>query len=291
VPTKTKAAPKAVHRSLHLTSPLAKGLDVRALQSSVKKGLAHYEVGWLPLAIDGDRKNGGLGRQTIHAAGFYAWILGAPNSTRRKIKNGTLTQAVQKVLRNPEQRGRAWRTRARLRKNRLAKIRKAQDEGAKAAVAYAKSMLGVTENPAGSNSGPTITRDGKKGGVSFWEAAFGLGACYWCGCFAGYVAKFIGGAKLTGTLTYGPDIIADAQAHRNGLVAVSAADSRAGDIPVYWGGEHIGFCVGPPREGCLHTIEGNTSSDSGSSQSNGGGVFEKHRPFSDATVIARPLYG
>jgi hypothetical protein len=148
----------------------------------------------------------------------------------------------------------------------------------------------VTENPAGSNSGPDVTRDGKKGGVSFWERYFGLPACYWCGCFAGFCAKAIGKAKLTGVLTYGPDIIADANSHRNGLVAVPADESRGGDLPVYWGGEHIGLCVGPPSNGCLNTIEGNTSSDSSASQSNGGGVFPKHRPFSDVTVVARPLY-
>lgn len=286
MPTKSQGGEKAVHQPLHLTSPLAKGPDVRALQSAVKKGLVHYKVDWLPMTIDGE-----FGRQTLRAARFYAWILGLGGEHRKALKkNAAVPAATQTLLRNPEKRSRRERRRSERRRPQLAKIRRRQDEGAKAAVAYAHAFLGTTENPAGSNSGPDITRNGNKGGISFWERYFKLPACYWCGCFAGFVAKAIGKAKLTGILTYGPDIIADANGHRNGLIAVPASESRGGDIPVYWGGEHIGFCVGPPSDGHLHTIEGNTSSDNAGDQSNGGGVFEKHRPFSDVTCVARPLY-
>lgn len=278
---------KAVHRPLTLTSPIVKGADVTALQTAIKAGFAHYKIDWLPVTIDGE-----LGPQTIHAARFYTWVIGLGKGHREPIqKRRTIAEATQKLIRDLGKRSKADRRRAKRRQPHLARIREAQDTGTKALVSYAHDFEGVTEDPPGSNSGPLVHRNGKVGGITFWEKYFGLPACYWCGCWAGYVAKAIGKAKgLTGVLTYGPDIIADAQLHRNGLVAVPAAQSRAGDLPVYWGGEHIGLCVGLPRGGCLNTIEGNTSSDDAGDQSNGGGVFPKHRPFSDVTVVARPLY-
>lgn len=286
MPTKSKRGKKAVHRRLHLTSPMSDGPDVRALQEAIKAGLARHKVDWLPLAVDGK-----FGRQTLRAARFYAWILGLGTQHRKAIKErDSIPKETQRLLRNPSERSGRERRRARRRQPRLVKIRKHQDEGAKAAVAYAKAMVGVTENPAGSNSGPEVTRKGRRGGITLWERFFGLPACYWCGCFAGYCAKAIGQAALTGVLTYGPDIIADAQSHRNGLVAVPASQSRPGDLFVYWGGEHIGFCVAKAVGGVVNAVEGNTSSDAAASQSNGGGVFPKQRAFSDVTVVARPLY-
>jgi hypothetical protein len=47
--------------------------------------------------------------------------------------------------------------------------------------------------------------------------------------------------------------------------------------------------VGPTVNGMVHTVEGNTSSSTGS-QNNGGGVYERRRPVSDVAVIARPEY-
>lgn len=290
MPTKTKTAHTVVHRPLHLTSPLAHGADVRALQEAVKKGLAHYKVTWLPLSIDGK-----LGRQTIHAATFYAWILGVPKSTRRRLKGGSIPEAIQMVLRNPEKRGRAFRIRERARKERLRQIRKNQHEGPKATCTYAKSMVGVTENPAGSNTGPTVVRDGKPGGVSFWERAWGLGACYWCLCFACYCVRNIGAAKISGVCVNAAEVERMAKAHTNGWVAVPADEARAGDISLWcFDGtgvpDHGELVVGPFHDGLSNDVGGNTSSDDSGSQSNGGGVFAKARPLSQLTCVARPLY-
>src|SRR6478609_797848 len=243
MPTKTKSQ-KAVHRPLHLTSPLAKGPDIRALQEAIKKG--------------------------------------------------NLTEATQRLLRSPEKRSTIERARAKRRQSRLAKIRKAQTEGPAAAVAYARSFIGTTESPAGSNTGPTHTNaKGQKGGVSFWESYWGLGPCYWCLCFASYCAKAIGGARISGNCTYSVAIEGYARNHENGWIQVPISEARPGDISIWkFDGpsapsDHGELVV---ENGVSEDVGGNTSSDSGGSQSNGGGVFPKHRDLSQCSMVARPLY-
>lgn len=289
MPTKTKHGEKAVHRSLHLTSPLANGPDVRELQEALKAELEHYKIDWLPLGVDGD-----FGPQTLHAARFFSWVIGLGGRHRKAIKKGNLTEATQRLLRNPEKCSTIERARAKRRQPRLAKIRKAQSEGPAAAVAYARSFIGTTESPAGSNTGPAHTNaKGQKGGVSFWESYWGLGACYWCLCFASYCAKAIGGARISGNCTYSVAIEGYARNHENGWVQVPIDEARPGDISIWkFDGpsapsDHGELVV---ENGVSEDVGGNTSSDSGGSQSNGGGVFAKHRDLSQCSMVARPLY-
>ena len=281
--------PSAVHRSLHLTSPLANGSDVRALQTVIKRGLAHRKVDWLPVHVDGQ-----LGPQTIHAAKFYAWILGLSGKHRVTIKSGTITEAAQRLLRTPAKRSRVDRIRESRRKGKLAKIRKAQSEGPAAAVAYARSFIGTTESPAGSNSGPTNRNaKGQEGGVTFWENYWGLGACYWCLCFACYCVKAIGGALVSGNCTYSVAIEGYARNHENGWIQVRLEDARPGDISLWKfegpdsPSDHGELVV---ENAVAEDIGGNTSSDDSGSQANGGGVFAKHRDLSQLSMVARPLY-
>jgi hypothetical protein len=282
---------KAVNRPLGLTTPCMKGPDVLALQKAIKGGLKHYKVDWLPIATDGE-----YGPQTVHAAAFYGWILGVTDATRRKLrKEGVLGEPIQEVLRNPEKRGDAYRERSEQRKERLREIRKAHKRGPQAAVAYAKAMIGVTEDPFESNSGPDLVRKGKKGGISFWEAAFGQGACFWCLCFASYCVRDIGGAQVSGVIVNAAEIERMAKAHTNGWVAVPPSQAKPGDIALYnFEGssepDHGELVVGPLKSGMFNDVGGNTSSDSSGSQSNGGGVFAKLRDPSLLTCIARPLY-
>lgn len=261
----------AVHRDLVLTSPPTKGPDVRALQTKLKSELKTHKIDWMHIKIDSE-----YGHQTDQVAHFMAWVMGWSGTNK-----GYTNQGLQKMLRNPADRNAVQKARQEGRKGKLMKLRKSQSEGPEVAVKWALGQVGVEENPARSNSNPK--------NISIWEAYFRLGACYWCGVFAGFAVKKIGGAKLTGILTYGPDIIADAQAHRNGLAAVSPTNARPGDLVVYWGGEHIGLIRAVSKNGCVITIEGNTSASDGS-QSNGGCVALKERPFSDVTVVARPVY-
>ncbi|HWA55170.1 MAG TPA: hypothetical protein VG816_13460 [Solirubrobacterales bacterium] len=282
---------KAVHRPLALCTPFMKGPDVLALQEAVKGGLNHYKVDWLPLETDGE-----FGPQTIHAAAFYGWILGMTEAGRRKLrKQGSLAEPIQEVLRNPEKCGEDYRKRAGERKDRLKEMRKAHKRGPQAAVAYAKLMVGISEDPAGSNSGPDVVRKGKKGGITFWEGAWGLGSCYWCLCFANYCTKLVGGAQISGNCCHAGEIERMARARTNGWVAVPPSEAKPGDIALYnFEGssepDHGELVVGPLKAGKFNDIGGNTSPDSGGSQSNGGGVYAKLRDPSLLTCIARPLY-
>lgn len=281
--------PTTVQRPLRLTTRLTDGPDVRALQEMLRAGFEHYKIDWLPLSVDGQ-----FGPQTLHAARFYSWVLGLGNGHRGDVKKGTLPKATQRLIRNPEKRSRVERLRAKRRQKRLVKIRKAQSEGPAAAVAYARSFIGTTENPAGSNIGPTHKNSkGQPGGVSFWESYWGLGACYWCLCFASYCAKAIGGARIAGNCTYSVAIEGYARNHENGWVQVSIAQARPGDISIWkFDGpsspsDHGELVV---ANGVAEDVGGNTSSDNTGSQSNGGGVFNKHRDLSQCSMVARPLY-
>lgn len=282
---------KAVHRKLGLSTPLAKGSDVLALQKAIKGGLKHYRVDWLPLATDGE-----YGPQTVHAAAFYGWILGMTEASRRKLrKEGMLAEPIQEVLRNPEKRGDDYRERADSRKGRLAEIRKAHKAGPKAAAAYAKSMIGVIEEPSGTNSGKDVVRKGKRGGVSFWEDAFKMGVGPWCLAFASYCVRDIGGAKVSGNCCHAGEIERMARARTNGWVAVPASEAKVGDIALYqFEGsdepDHGELVVGPLKNGMFNDVGGNTSSDSNGSQNNGEGVYAKLREPGLLTCIARPLY-
>lgn len=289
---KRAAAPKAVHRPLTLATPIAKGPDVKDLQQHLKAGLALAAVDWLPVKVDGE-----LGPQTIYAARFYTWVLGLGKGHRESIqKRHTIAEATQKLIRNPGERSKAEVRRAKSRRTHLAKIRKAQDEGAKAAVAYARSFIGTTENPAGSNTGPTLhNAKGQPGGVSFWEAYWGLGACFWCLCFASYCAKAIGGAAISGNCTYSVAIEGYARNHENGFIEVAYADRKPGDQTIWkFEGPDALSDHGELYVGNDQDVGGNTSSEGGS-QSNGGGVFLKTlgsdtRPLSELSMLVRPLY-
>ncbi len=282
---------KPVHRPLALSTPFMKGDDVLALQEAVKGGLNHCKVDWLPLETDGE-----FGSQTIHAAAFYGWILGMTEASRRKLrKGGMLAEPIQEVLRNPEKRGDDYRKRAEERKDRLKEMRKAHKQGPKAAVAYAKSMIGVTEDTGAENVGDDVVRKGKKGGVTFWEAAWGFGACFWCLCFASYCVKLIGGAQISGNCCHAGEIERMAKARTNGWVAVPPSEAKAGDIALYqFEGsaepDHGELVVGPLKDGKFNDVGGNTSPDSGGSQNNGGGVYAKLRDPGILTCVARPLY-
>lgn len=291
-----KAAPKKeVHRSLHLVSPLMSGEDIRQLKRSIKGGFKHREIDWLPLKVDAKANP-----QTFHAAKFYAWALGLGKGHLDPIRKGTIPEATQKLLRSPETRSRMDRLREKRRKKRLATIRKKQTEGPAAAIAYARSFVGTTENPTGSNTGPLLHNDkGQPGGVSFWQEHWGLNGSFWCLSFASYCAAVIGGAQISGNVSYSVAIEGYARNHENGFIEVAASDAKPGDFSIWKfdgpdaASDH-GELIVKTKRGPIEDIGGNTSSEGGS-QSNGGGVFVKtigsaYRPLSELSMVVRPLY-
>jgi peptidoglycan hydrolase-like protein with peptidoglycan-binding domain len=291
-PTETSSA--NVHRSLHLSTPLMHGRDVRALQEALEAEFKHYKIDWLPVNPDGK-----FGPQTLHAARFFSWVIGLGGRHRKAIKKGNLAEATQHLLRNPEQRSRVERRRAKRRSTRLEKIRKAQSEGPAFAVAGARACIGITESPAGSNTGPdrTIVVQGRKFtvGVSAFERYWGLGACYWCLCFACFWVKQAGG-RISGNCAYSVAIEGYARNHENGFIQVPLGDRRAGDLTIWkFAGPSALSDHGELVAALPEDIAGNTSSDSGGSQSNGGGVFSKDVPGparseAQLSMVVRPLY-
>lgn len=264
-----------VHRDINLVSPHQRGLDVQRIQEHIHQGFIDHKVDWIHIEVDGV-----MGPQTARAAAFYCWFMGIENKYRKNIRQGHISEYSQQWIRGTLRHSRSDKRRQKLRQPKLKKIREKQHSGAQAAVTWALQQVGTTEVPAESNTGPKI---------AVWEKYWGLGPCYWCGVFAGYAVKAIGKALVTSQLTYGPYIINDARNHANGLAAISPDNAQPGDLVVYWNGEHIGLIRAVSRNGYVITVEGNTSSSDGS-QSNGGVVALKERPFSDVTVVARPHY-
>jgi hypothetical protein len=267
---------KAVHRRLHLVSPELKGADVRALQESINHEFEHRKLEWHKVKVDGV-----YGGRTFHACAFLGWVLGLRS---RMVNTGSydrpLTKRAQRLLRNPSKRSRRDRMRERVHKGKVAKLRHAHETGPKAAVEFIRKLASEGVHEIGeTNTGKWVDK---------FTGFFGIHAVPWCGCLAGYAAKVIGGSTATTWFPYGPSIMADAQAGRNGVHEVAFDDIQAGDILVLWGGDHVVTAAGSPFQDAVSTAEGNTSPNDGDSQADGGCVAMKTRSRPDVSCAARP---
>lgn len=149
---------------------------------------------------------------------------------------------------------------------------------------FARSFNGITENPANSNK----TRIGE---------LYGWNGVFWCQQYVWVVLDHFGLAPIKTASTV---VAANDWANRGRLVA-DFDDLQPGDQIFYNFSsaeantrpniEHTGIVLAKPQGGTVVAIEGNTSSDNGGSQSNGGGVFERHRPQAYFVCGARPLWG
>jgi hypothetical protein len=137
---------------------------------------------------------------------------------------------------------------------------------------YAKSFVGVSESPAGSNRGPHITE---------WELEiFGSTGIPWCGVFAGHVLKWAGVQGVTSRMASVAAIEDDARAHRAPFRGWTDNPQSAqhGDLAVIGGyGDHVARVLVVNPDGSCETVEGNTSPGSSGSQFNGGCVATRHR--------------
>lgn len=266
-------------RTFRLTSPLMVG--ARQLQIDCNHRLKVWGVNW---AITVDDQ---YGPTTKHCVETVCYGLGIRNV---KIANG-VTPEVQALIHRPaglnkyeHQRylqRRGWRA-------RLAR-RYAGPHGAEMAVAYARKMarLNITEHPPGSNRGPYIDT---------WNRAVGTPPgpyAYWCGAFAN-ACLVAAGFPNESFLAFCPYIEAHARAGIGGWSWHPVSQARPGDLPLYSErgvAGHVEILVANP----FVTVGGNTSPDTGSgSQSNGGGVFLRHRnpnsPSFPVRGVARPPY-
>jgi hypothetical protein len=140
----------------------------------------------------------------------------------------------------------------------------------------AKSQVGYAE---GANN------DNKYGawyGMNYqpWCAMF----CTWSFETTGNSPAFVKGSRYS----YVPYIVGDARNGRNGLKITG--DPIAGDLVCYdwdWNEEfdHVGIFEKWIGGGQFYAVEGNTSPDSGGSQSNGGGVYRRDRLASTQNTV------
>lgn len=127
-----------------------------------------------------------------------------------------------------------------------------------------------------------------------YGAWYGLDGQPWCAMLCSWAAEqhdsqtFSKGQRYA----YVPYIVSDAVAHANGLRALSPSQATRGCLVCFdWGddgvADHVGLVVDPPGKGSsFHTVEGNTSSGSSGSQSNGDGVYQRTRYVSDVVCFA-----
>lgn len=105
-----------VHRDLHLTKPLTKGPDVKALQEALNKVAGQFpRIVKFHLAEDGK-----LGDKTLRAAVVAAHVLGITGSRVTDIEKAhVIDQRIQGLLRRPATRTDAQKARAKERREAL----------------------------------------------------------------------------------------------------------------------------------------------------------------------------
>ena len=268
-----------VHRDLMLTAPFTEGPDVKALQRAIDARARELPYTDARLRLDGQ-----FGHYTLSASGRVAFALGLSDDACSVIKDGTVVQLAQKLLRDPSKLSAEDRQRASDREPELKRRYEARHTGARAAVRWARTQARkrVHESPPLSNWGHP---------VQDWILFTGYpGPAKWCGCFVAFAVVKKGGARVPQKIRLGYDqyINDDVRAGKNGFEReVSVNDARPGDIATFPG--HIGLVVGPTRNGMIHTIEGNTSASDGSNH-NGGEVAEHKHPVSEVTIVGRLHY-
>lgn len=125
--------------------------------------------------------------------------------------------------------------------------------------------------------------------TKYWaELAPGFQGQPWCAAFVAWVYRRAG-VGLVSRSFYVPRIVVDYRAARR-LLAV--ADAQPGDQVLFHIGDgHTGICESVDRRARTVTcIEGNTSPGVAGSQTNGGGVYRRTRPWAHVTGVGRPRF-
>jgi hypothetical protein len=269
-------ASEKVHRPLLHASPMEKGPDVKALQGSINKQFKDMNIDL------GVKKDGEFGGQTWDKAKKCANCMGVTGEAQKKLKKGRLSEGTQKLIRGRKPTKKEQKAAKKRKKYREDLRKQNSDPPGQEAVAKGRNLLGVHEEPAGSNWG-------KKVGEFITYTGYS-GPVYWCGCYACWVVCKLGGAKIPTRIRmgYAPYITADAKAGKNGFHAVNIHDAKPGDVVCMWGGQHIEVVAQKPSGGSIRCIGGNTSQ--GGKYNNGGEVCENTRSISDidSGIAARP---
>jgi hypothetical protein len=157
-------------------------------------------------------------------------------------------------------------------------------------IQVAKSQIGTTENPPGSNHTKYNAAYGAYSQGWAWCGIFQ----WWCFAQAGIDLRKDGGIPDP---QFTPSFFAEAKAA--GWVVPADENIRPGDVLFFdfvppfntAGIQHVALATTVPDHGTVHTIEGNTSSGNSGSQDNGGGVFARARSLDVIVAAVRPPYG
>lgn len=140
----------------------------------------------------------------------------------------------------------------------------------------ALTQVGVTEDPPGSNCTP-------------YGAEYGVNGVAWCCIFVWWCSQRAG--TEFPTTAYVPHL--EQWARDNGC-AIPADQIRRGDVvcldytaPMGDGADHVEIALGPPVNGRIECVGGNTSDTAGGSIGNGGGVFTNSRPLAWVSTAIR----
>lgn len=135
-------------------------------------------------------------------------------------------------------------------------------------------------------------RTGHDGNITKFGAAYGMNGVAWCSIFVWWCFMQVGiNLKNQITGSYASAELAMEGWQKHGWKVYK--QPKLMDVVFFHfpgekpGADHTGFVVAADSGG-VHTIEGNTSSGSGGSQSNGGGCYARYRPYS--TVIGYGRY-
>lgn len=135
-------------------------------------------------------------------------------------------------------------------------------------------------------TGNNLTKYGK------W---YGLDGNPWCAMFVSWCFNQVGKSELVAAQTKKGFASCDAGlkwfTKKNKLIPVGQA--KAGDIVFFQFDadaepDHVGLVTSNDGKKFLRTIEGNTSPNNKGSQSNGGGVYKKKRPYATVMAVVRP---
>jgi hypothetical protein len=119
------------------------------------------------------------------------------------------------------------------------------------AVEAARSQVGVSEQPPGSNDSPQIAR--------YREAVQGATVGPWCAYFASWAARQAGVPLGENGEGFGSVSALWEWAQRSGrAVPAAAGPPQPGEL-IVWGGEHVGIVESVEPDGTIHTIEGNSA--------------------------------
>jgi hypothetical protein len=257
----------------------------RALQIAANRRLRSRDLGALAIEEDGV-----VGARTLEAVRKVAWALGARTETCEAItRDGVIPVGVQRMIRSPgrrtdeqKSRGRARMSRMRAeRTRRTAQVRSSRSRAVNAFLA----KVGTRERPPGSNGGGIITT---------METFWGFGRVPWCGIACGYHAVKFGGVRgLRSDVARVRSIESHARARNApyGHWQNSTTGALHGSFVVIGGsGVHVGMLVQPLSGGGAKTVEGNTSSGPGGSQSDGGCIAARVRSAAEIAGVATMHY-